>query len=119
MSAVGPGPSGFERRRSERFPLPTRGGEISVVGARLVNVSAHGMLIESMVPMERDLTLQLRMLIGGEKADVEARVACCSVLASGRRRLYGVGLEFTTIPEQARQRLLSLLAAVRGTQAPA
>lgn len=113
----GPGaPTGFERRRAERFPLPPRGGDISVVGARLVNVSAHGMLIESMVPMEQDQTLQLRVLIGGEKADVEARVACCSVLASGRRRLYGVGLEFTTIPEAARERLIALLTAARQAQ---
>ncbi len=119
MSQGGPAPSGFERRRSERFPLPPRGGgEISVVGARLVNVSAHGMLIESMVPMERDLTLQLRMLIAGEKTDVEARVACCAALTSGRRRLYGVGLEFTTIPEAAQQRLQAVLAAVRAAQAP-
>lgn len=117
MSQGALAPSGFERRRSGRVPLPPRGGEISVVGARLVSVSAHGMLIESMVPMEQDLTLQMRMLIGGEKADVEARVACCSALSSGRRRLYGVGLEFTTIPEAAQKRLQAVLAAARTAQA--
>jgi len=110
-------PSGFERRRSERFPLPPRGGEIAVVGARLVNVSVHGMLIESMVPMEENSTLQLRMLVAGQKADVEARVACCSTLSHGRRRLYGVGLEFTAIPEAAQKRLRELLVANRATPA--
>jgi hypothetical protein len=119
MSAGAPGIRAFERRRSERLPLPPRGGDIAVVGARLVSVSAHGMLIESMVPMEQDRTLQLRMLIAGEKADVEARVACCSLLASSRRRLYAVGLEFTTIPRGARQRLMSLLGVARTAQAPA
>jgi Tfp pilus assembly protein PilZ len=119
MNAGTAGPLGFERRRSERFALPPRSAAISVVGARLVNVSAHGMLIESMVPMEEDLTLQLRLLISGEKADVEARVARCSMLASGRRRLYGVGLEFTTIPPGVQQRLLAVLAAARTAHAPA
>lgn len=118
MSAAA-APLGLERRRSERFPLPPRGGAISVVGARLVNVSAHGMLIESMLPMERDLALSLRMTIGGLKADVEARVAFCSVLANGRRRLYGVGLEFTAVPETARQRLRGLLDAARAARASA
>jgi hypothetical protein len=101
----------MERRRSERFPLPPRGGAISVVGARLVNVSAHGMLIESMVPMEENQTLQLRVVVAGEKADVEARVACCSVLTSGRRRLWGVGLEFTSIAEDVQRRMLAVLQA--------
>ncbi len=117
MSQGAPAPSGFERRRSERLPLPPRGGEIGVVGARLVSVSVHGMLIESMVPMEENSTLQLRMLIAGVKADVEARVACCSILSHGRRRLYGVGLEFSAIPETARKRLRELLAATKATPA--
>ncbi len=97
--------------------MPPRGGEISVVGARLINVSSHGMRIESLVPMEEGLRLQFRMLIAGEKTDVEARVACCSLLSSGRRRVYGVGLEFTSIPPAASARLRELLTAPRALSA--
>ncbi|HET7291311.1 MAG TPA: PilZ domain-containing protein [Vicinamibacteria bacterium] len=104
---------GFERRRSERIALPARGSGISVVGARVVNVSAHGMLIESLVPMEREQRLTLRVVVEGENADVEARVACCSVLAQSRRRVYGVGLEFAAFPEAAHRRLLDTLDSLK------
>jgi hypothetical protein len=90
--------------------MPPRGAEIAVVGARLVEVSAHGMLIESLVPMEEGLSLRLRVVIAGHKSDIEARVANCRLSASGRRRLYGVGLEFTSIPEAAQERLREILA---------
>jgi hypothetical protein len=109
MSEAGAPPSGFERRRSERIPVPPRGGPVSVVGARLVNVSAHGMLIESLVLLEREAQMNFRLVIAGEKVDVEARVAVCSLLSSGRRRIFGVGLEFTAMPEAARQRLADVL----------
>jgi hypothetical protein len=109
-------PEGFERRRSERIPIPSRSSVISVVGARLLNVSAHGMLIESLVPMEREQTLTLRVVLAGEKADVQARVACCLLLGSTRRRVYGVGLEFVAIPESAHRRLLETLATIKGSR---
>ena len=112
MSQAAAGPQGLERRRSERIPVPSRGGAISVVGARVVNVSGHGMLIESLVPMEREQTMTLRVVVAGEKTDVEARVACCSVLAHSRRRVYGVGLEFAAFPETAHRRLLAALAGI-------
>ena len=38
-----------ERRRAERVPMPATGGPVSVVGARLVDVSPYGMMIESPV----------------------------------------------------------------------
>jgi hypothetical protein len=97
--------------------MPPRGGEISVVGARLVDVSAHGMLIESLVPMEEGLSLRLRVVIAGEKHDIEARVAYCSLLASGRRRLYGVGLELSSIPSAAQERLREILTSTRAVSA--
>lgn len=113
MSLSPAGTQSLERRRSERFPVPSRGGAISVVGARVVNVSAHGMLIESLVPMEREQSLTLRVVVSGEKTDVEARVACCTVLAQSRRRVYGVGLEFAVFPETAHRRLLAALARMK------
>ena len=104
-------PAGFDRRRYERVPMPPRGGPVSVVGARLVNVSPQGMLIESLVPLERDAHMNFRLSITGEKVDVEARVAACSLLSTGKRKIFGVGLEFTAMPHAARQRLVEALAA--------
>lgn len=116
MSDAGP-PAGFDRRRSERIPAPPRGGSVSVVGARLVNVSAHGMLIESFVPLERDAHMNFRLVIAGEKVDAEARVVACSLLSSGRRKVFGVGLDFTAMPEAACQRLSEVLSTAATAKA--
>lgn len=110
MSAEQPAPTGFERRRAERVPVPPRGFAISVVGARLVNISGYGMMIESLVPLERDALMDFRLVIAREKLDVEARIAACTLLSSGKRRLYGVGCEFTSLSEPARERLIAALA---------
>jgi len=112
-------PQGFERRRSERIPVPSHTGAISVIGARVLNVSAHGMLIESLVPLEREQTLTLRVVLAGQNTDVRARVARCSILGSSSRRAYGVGLEFAAIPEATHRRLLETLATIKGEPARA
>lgn len=105
-------PAGLDRRRAERIPVPPRGGAVSVVGGRLINVSLYGMLIESLVPMERDARLRLRIVIAGEKVDVETQVVACSLLSSARRKLFGVGLEFVDMPEEVRKRLAEALVSV-------
>lgn len=96
---------GVERRRAPRVPM-LPGGPVSVVGAKIVNVSEFGMMIESPVPMERELVLRFRLVVSGEKADVEARVAGCS---RRPRRRFGVGLEFTKIGDDLRRRLVEAL----------
>lgn len=103
-------PGGFERRKAERVPVPPSGGPVSVVGARLVNVSSYGMMIESPVPLEQDAIMQFRLVVAGQKADVEARVAACFARAGEKRRCFGVGLEFTRIPPEVQERLRELLA---------
>lgn len=100
---------GFERRRAPRVAVPAAGWEVSVVGARLRDVSAYGMMIESPVALTVDSELQFRLIVEGEKTDVEARVAVCTPLA-GPPRAYGVGLEFTRIDEDVRARLARVLA---------
>ncbi len=91
----------LERRRARR--LPAGSGAISVVGARLLNVSRYGMLIESPVPMACDTVLRLRVMISGQPADIEARVAVCTPQPG--LRAYGVGLEFSSLAEAERERL--------------
>lgn len=117
MSGPGPasgpaafGPDGLERRRVERIPMTPPAPSVAVLGARLVNVSRYGMMIESPVPLERDSVLQLRLIVAGEKADVEARVAACTPGATGGGRRFGIGLEFTMIPSGIRERLARALS---------
>jgi len=98
------GENGLERRRAERVPMTGAGANVAVVGARLVNASAYGMLIESPVPLEPEAVLPLRLVIRGDKTDIEARVAACTPLP-GARRNFGVGLELVRIDEMARGRL--------------
>jgi len=102
-------PSRVERRRAPRVAVPAAGWPVSVVGARLRDVSAYGMMIESPVALTVDSELQFRLVVEGEKTDVGARVAACTPL-SGPRRAYGVGLEFTRIDEDVRARLARVLA---------
>ena len=98
------GEDGLERRRAGRVPMTDAGAPVVVVGARLINASVYGMLIESPVAFEPETVLPLRLVIRGDKADVRARVAGCSGLP-GARRAFGVGLELVQIDEMARGRL--------------
>jgi Tfp pilus assembly protein PilZ len=107
-------PLGLNRRRSERIPMPPSGGTIAVVGARLVNVSAYGMMIESPMPLNVDALMPFRLVVAGHKADVEARVAACTPHDDGGRRRYGVGLEFIGISEDLRERIRQTLHAHLG-----
>ena len=106
------GPGGLERRRAERVPMPPTGGVVSVVGARLVNVSAYGMMIESPVPLKSDAILPFRLVVAGRKADMEACVVACAPLPGARRR-YAAGLEFSRIPQETRALLAQVLGAPR------
>jgi hypothetical protein len=110
MSTTGerPSPGGMERRRSERVPMPATGGPVSVVGARLVDVSPYGMMIESPLAMSQDAVLKFRLSVEGRKADVSARVACCRPRA-GVRHSYGVGLEFLDLPAEVRDQIRDVL----------
>jgi hypothetical protein len=106
---TGPMPSGMDRRRYERIPMPATGGPVSVVGARLVDVSPFGMMIESPVALTQDTVLQFRLSVEGHKADVNARVACCTSRAGGRHS-FGVGLEFLDLPPAVRSQITDVLA---------
>lgn len=99
----------MERRRAERVPMPQTGGVVSVVGARLVDVSPYGMMIESPLAMTEDAVLKFRLSIDGGKADVSARVACCTS-RPGARHAYGVGLEFLDLEDGFRDRLREILS---------
>jgi hypothetical protein len=113
-------PDGIEHRRAPRYPVAPYGGAVSVVGAQLINVNAYGAMIESLVPMETDAVMPLRLIVSGSKVDVEARVANCYAAAGEKRRVFRIGLEFVTIPAEARDRLAEVLkTAAPQTSRPA
>ena len=100
--------SGAERRRCARIPMAPTGGPVSVVGARLVDVSPYGMMIESPLAMTEDAVLQFRVAVEGRKTDVSARVACCTPRV-GTRHAYGIGLEFLDMPSEVREQIRGVL----------
>jgi len=102
------GPEGLERRRAPRILIPP-GAPLSVVGARLVRLSPFGMMIESLVPMERGAVLGLRLVVAREKIDLDSRVVACWPISGGRKKRFGIGLEFVGLAEAVRQRLRDAL----------
>ena len=102
--------TGVERRRAVRFPMPPAGGVVSVVGARLLNVSAGGMLIESLMPLESESVHRFRLIVAGEKIDIEAKVASCVARPGEKRRSYGIGMEFKRLPPGAKEQLGQVLS---------
>lgn len=81
---------------------------VTVVGARLVNVSAYGMLIQSLVRLEPETVLPFRLVVDGVGTDLEARVVTCAPVPGSRG--FGIGLEFTYVAPALRQRLSRALA---------
>lgn len=101
--------SGIEQRRAPRYPLPAYGASVSVVGAQLINASAYGVLIESLVPMEEGSVMPLRLVLAGSKVDVQARVAQCHAEQGEKRRVFKIGLEFVSLPAPLREQLVEVL----------
>jgi hypothetical protein len=100
----------LERRRARRLAAAELMEPVTVVGSRLINLSPEGVRIEAPVPLTPESRLRLRLLVGGEKAEVEARVAGCLPMARGAARLWSVGMEFTSVPAAVRKRLSRLLS---------
>jgi c-di-GMP-binding flagellar brake protein YcgR len=90
--------------------MPPDGGVVSVVGARLLNVSAGGMLIESLMPLESESVHRFRLIIAGEKVDIEAKVASCVARTGEKRRSFGIGMEFKRMPPGAKEQLGQVLS---------
>ncbi len=101
-------PGGIERRRARRAEPDELAESVSVVGTHLLNISHDGLLMEAPVPLAPDSTLRLRLVVGGVKTELEARVAQCRPRSLVRGR-WGVGVEFTEVPGEMRARLTRAL----------
>jgi hypothetical protein len=99
------GPGGVERRRFPRLEPAELAEPVLVIGSHLVNISRGGVRLEAPVPLAPESLLQLHLVVGGERADVEARVRGCAPLGPGRRARWGVGLEFVDLDPVTIERL--------------
>lgn len=97
------GPDGVERRRAPRLEPDELAEPVLVLGSRLVNIGPEGLMLEAPVPLAPESALRLHLVVGGERADVDARVRGCVPRAHGRS--WGVGVEFEKLDPAARERL--------------
>jgi PilZ domain len=82
---------------------------VSVVGARILDVSPFGMRIESPVAISTDTVLAFRIVVEGRATDVGCRVATCRPGAGEDQSRFGVGLEFLDLPDETADRLRKVL----------
>ena len=114
----GPDPAGRaapERRRAARVRMSDVNASVRVIGATLVDVSPFGMRIESPVAIQPDTVLPFRIVVDGQTADVNCRVALCAPGAGVDQRRFGVGLEFLDLGADARNRLREALQRHAGS----
>ena len=81
---------------------------VSVVGARIIDVSPFGMMIESRLAITPDSVLPFRIVVDGRTSDVSCRVATCRA-AAGAERHFSIGLEFLDLPAEVRDHLREAL----------
>jgi hypothetical protein len=94
-----------ERRLSPRFEPGDLAEPVLVVGSRLVNIGSGGLMLEAPIPLAPESTVHLRLVVGGERAEVDATVRECVLRSQGRRRSWGVGMQFVKLDAAARARL--------------
>jgi PilZ domain-containing protein len=99
----------MERRRAKRVAMTPPANPVSVVGARIVDVSPFGMMIESPVAISPDAVIPFRIVVAGRTSDVSCRVATCRPAAGDDQRHFGVGLEFLDLAEESRNHLREVL----------
>jgi hypothetical protein len=99
------GPDGVERRRAPRLVPEDLAEPVFVIGSHLVNIGPGGLMLDAPIPLAPDSTLHLRLVLGGERADVDARVRGCVPRTHGRRHSWGVGLQFENLDPGTRERL--------------
>jgi hypothetical protein len=107
------GPEGIERRRAPRLEPEELAEPVFVIGSRLVNIGPDGLMMEAPVPLAPESIVHLHLVVGGERAEVEGRVAGCVPRPHGSGRGWGVGVEFKSMPAPARERLARALVGWR------
>ena len=96
----------MERRRAPRIPMTPPTNPVTVVGARILDVSPFGMRIESPFAISVDSVLPFRIAVSGHTTDVRCRVAACRA-SGGDEGRFGVGLEFLDLDATFREHLVA------------
>jgi hypothetical protein len=94
-----------ERRQARRLTPNELAEPVLVVGSRLVNIGPGGLMLEAPVPLAPNSPLELHLLVGGERTDLNVRVRGCVARGSGRKHSWGVGVQFEAVDSKARERL--------------
>jgi PilZ domain len=94
-----------ERRQGPRLTPSELSEPVLVVGSRLVNIGPGGLMLEAPVPLTPDSPLQLHLLVGGERTDLDTRVRGCVPHGTGRRAGWSVGVQFESLDPISRERL--------------
>lgn len=111
------GPDGVERRLAPRLEPDDLSEPVFVVGSGFVNIGPGGLMLEAPVPLAPESTLHLCLVLGGERTQVDARVRGCAPRSHGRRRVWGVGVQFENLEPAAGERLERALTPRRKGQA--
>jgi hypothetical protein len=106
-----------ERRRVPRYEPGDLVEPVLVVGSRLVNIGSGGLMLEAPVPLVPQSSVHLHLVLGGERADVDARVRGCVPRLRGRRRLWAVGVAFESMSPADKERLVRALVPRQRGQA--
>jgi hypothetical protein len=89
---------------------------VFVVGSRVVNIGAHGLMLEAPVPLAQDSSVRFHLVVSGHKVQVVARVRSSVPRVRGWQRAWGVGVEFEQMSDAGRQTLEhALVSRRRGT----
>jgi hypothetical protein len=99
------GPGGVERRLAPRLEPDDLSEPVVVIGSRLVNIGPGGLMLEAPVPLTLESTLHLRLVVGGERTEVDARVRGCAPRSHERRPAWGVRVQFENLEPAVRHRL--------------
>jgi hypothetical protein len=94
-----------ERRSAPRLQPDDLAEPVLVVGSRLVNIGPGGLMLEAPVPLAPESPLHLRLVLGGERAEVDGRVRGCEPRPHGKRAAWGVRVQFESLEPAARERL--------------
>lgn len=105
-----------ERRHAARYDPSELAEPVFVVGSRMVNIGALGLMLDAPVPLATDSSVRLHLVVGEYKAAVDAIVRSCVPRAAAGGSTWGVGVEFERLSEPARERLeRALVSRRRGT----
>ncbi len=96
---------GLERRQAPRLEPGELAEPVLLVGSRLVNIGPGGLMLEAPVPLAPDSSLQLHLLVGGERTHLDARVRGCVQRGTSRRTAWGVAVQFEGVDPVSRERL--------------